>query len=73
MKDFQDMNCKGCTFADSDTVGTGKPCCTYPGKIELIMGRCQQRLGMGFAVLMGWPLPNRADRPATENQEKEAA
>jgi len=58
MKDFQDMNCKGCYFADPETVGTGEPCCTHPGKLEIIMGR---------------PLPNRADRPATENQEKEAA
>ena len=43
MKDFQKMNCEGCYFADTEAVGTGEPCCTYPGKLEVISGRCQQR------------------------------
>jgi len=43
MKNFQNMNCKGCRFADPETVGTGEPCCTHPGKLEVISGRCQQR------------------------------
>ncbi len=43
MKDFQKMNCEGCYFADPDRLGTGEPCCTYPGKLEVISGRCQQQ------------------------------
>lgn len=33
MKDWQKENCvkHSCKFADSDTVGTGKPCCMKPG------------------------------------------
>ena len=46
MKDFQNMNCRGCDFADPKTVGTGEPCCTYPGKLEVVSGRCQQRRPM---------------------------
>jgi len=31
-KDFQ-RQCKHCFFADTMKVGTGEPCCTYPGKL----------------------------------------
>ena len=32
-KEFQLKNCKDCYFADASKVGTGEPCCTYPGKL----------------------------------------
>jgi len=33
MKQFQLKNCKDCYFAEAKKVGTGEPCCTYPGKL----------------------------------------
>lgn len=32
--EFQTSNCKDCYFAELKKVGTGKPCCTYPGRLE---------------------------------------
>jgi len=38
MEDFdrwwQIENCQGCRFSINELVGSGKPCCTYPGRIE---------------------------------------
>lgn len=38
MEDFdrwwQIENCQGCRFSINELVGSGKPCCTYPGSIE---------------------------------------
>jgi len=31
-KEWQRKICSGCIFAEKELVGTGKPCCTYPGK-----------------------------------------
>ena len=33
MEDFQNTNCADCYFAEGAKVGTGEPCCTYPGKL----------------------------------------
>ena len=30
---YQEKNCRGCRFAD-DAVGTGEPCCTFPGQLQ---------------------------------------
>lgn len=37
---FQEANCKPCRFADRATVGTGKPCCTYPGSLLASSDKC---------------------------------
>ena len=31
---FQRENCSDCNFADKLKVGTGEPCCQYPGKLD---------------------------------------
>lgn len=31
LKELQEKNCRGCRFANQEKVGTGEPCCTYPG------------------------------------------
>lgn len=31
---YQEKNCRGCRFADHDAVGTGEPCCTFPGQLQ---------------------------------------
>lgn len=33
-KEFQVKNCQDCFFAEARKVGTGLPCCTYPGKLD---------------------------------------
>ena len=38
LKEFQEANCRGCVFADKQFVGTGKPCCTLPGKLNMVVG-----------------------------------
>lgn len=40
---WQFDNCSHCKFATQSNVGTGRPCCTYPGKIDSVGGICQQR------------------------------
>jgi len=36
--------CIGCKFADTRYVGSDKPCCTYPGKLEFNQdGQCLKK------------------------------
>lgn len=42
---FQNENCKGCRFANDKRVGTGKPCCIYPGRLLTTPDKCLTRLG----------------------------
>ena len=35
MIDFQKYNCIDCKFGDRKALLQQKPCCTYPGRIEL--------------------------------------
>jgi len=44
LRKFQEENCitHSCKFADPKTVGTGKPCCTYPGRKSVDQdGNCE--------------------------------
>ena len=44
LKEFQEANCRGCVFADKQFVGTGKPCCTLPGKLNMVVGsKCTRK------------------------------
>jgi hypothetical protein len=47
LTEFQERNCKGCRYADEKKVGTGKPCCTFPGPITQKDGRCLVRKDRG--------------------------
>jgi len=40
---FQFSNCACCQFAERKLVGTGLPCCTYPGPIVVSDIRCESR------------------------------
>jgi len=40
---WQSNNCSRCKFADQSKVGTGEPCCTYPGTIKAVGAICWQR------------------------------
>ena len=42
---FQKENCAGCRFADDAKVGTGEPCCQYPGLTRQAGEVCLTRLG----------------------------
>ena len=39
----QEVNCVGCKFADTDKIGTGEPCCQYPGPLDFLEGQCLKR------------------------------
>ncbi len=42
--EWQRAHCIGCKFTDTQKVGTGKPCCTFPGNLETGTGpRCETR------------------------------
>lgn len=41
--EFQFNNCLHCKFATQSNVGTGRPCCTYPGPITSVAGLCKQK------------------------------
>ena len=43
LKEFQEANCRGCSYADAAKVGTGKPCCTYPGLPYIENDKCATR------------------------------
>jgi len=43
LAEFQERNCKGCRYADDNKVGTGEPCCTFPGPLTHKGGRCLTR------------------------------
>jgi hypothetical protein len=43
LKDFQEVNCRECNFADKEKVGTGEPCCTYAFQLECSGGICRTR------------------------------
>ncbi|MBA7712335.1 hypothetical protein ES703_121309 [subsurface metagenome] len=43
LKDLQLKNCKGCQFANQEKVGTGQPCCSYPGMPRLEGNKCLTR------------------------------
>ncbi len=47
MDEWQIKNCKDCYFAEAKKVGTGNPCCTYPGSlVHDLLGHCKsKRLG----------------------------
>ena len=34
LAEFQQVNCRGCKFADKKKVGTGLACCQYGGRVE---------------------------------------
>ena len=38
--EFQNANCATCDKADKTAVGTGLPCCQFPGQIEAKDGIC---------------------------------
>lgn len=40
LAEFQLGNCKSCYYADPAKVGTGEPCCTYMGKVDVDGGLC---------------------------------
>ncbi|MBA7603173.1 hypothetical protein ES703_10277 [subsurface metagenome] len=40
---WQSNNCSRCKFADQSKVGTGEPCCTYPGLINQAGPICYSR------------------------------
>ena len=42
-QELQEKNCKGCFYAIPEKVGTGKPCCTYPGMPRIEDGKCLTR------------------------------
>jgi len=41
--EFEEKNCRGCKFSIPEKIGTPEPVCTYPGKIEVIEGKCLKR------------------------------
>ncbi len=43
---YQLANCKGCRFADEPLVGTGRPCCTYIGRLLASPDKCLTRIEM---------------------------
>lgn len=43
LKKYQLANCPDCRFADKKKVGSGTPCCTFPGKLESWNGKCLTR------------------------------
>lgn len=43
LSDYQERNCRGCKFADTARIGTGKPCCTRPTMPEAVNFICQGR------------------------------
>lgn len=44
MVGFQKANCaRGCRFAERKLVGSGKPCCTFSGKLEVKGITCKTR------------------------------
>ncbi len=45
--DWQNRECKGCTFADDPKIGTGKFCCTHAGRISIAVatGLCETKEG----------------------------
>lgn len=42
--EYQEKNCRECRFADEAMVGTGEPCCTYPGRLLATPDVCLTRL-----------------------------
>jgi len=34
LAEWQVANCEGCRFADGKLVGTGEPCCQFPGRLQ---------------------------------------
>ena len=40
LKELQEKNCRGCRFATPEKVGTGRPCCTYPGMPRIEGDKC---------------------------------
>ena len=47
LKEFQEKNCRGCRFASKKNVGTGRPCCTFPGRLLTSPDVCLTKLGDG--------------------------
>ena len=44
LEGWQKRQCEGCYFADDGKVGTGQPCCTYPGYLVCDgLGHCKKR------------------------------
>lgn len=43
LKQFQEVNCRGCFYADEDKVGTGQACCTHPQVPQAEDARCLTR------------------------------
>ena len=43
LRSVQDMlGCKDCQFSDKEKIGY-EPCCLYPGKLQVIEGKCLNR------------------------------
>ena len=43
LRQFQEVNCRGCLYADAEKVGTGQACCTHPQVPRVENGRCLTR------------------------------